>query len=190
MTAAAAAAVAGVAKLMVVILVVMACYCPEKAHADQFFLTAWPCPKGMYCPSESSTYYCPAFSYQDEENQARCKECQACPQGYYMVTDLASYAVENNLDPDSISNYCGTNIIEKRTSAQRICIPCPAGFYCPFFPNGIALDNDLYGTILPCTKCFLKGKYPVQNSSSCNRSATLQTKDTICADCPSGSVCR
>lgn len=147
------------------------------------------CPIGKYCPDGLEALNCPAFTYQDQTGQAACKKCLPCNPGEYMVTDLASYAIENKLNPSSISNYCGTNIASQRTSSQRICKPCPAGFYCPVFKDMSQATN---GVMFPCSTCFEPGKYPDASSAStsCNKNLMNQTRDTVCLDCPVGSICR
>ncbi|KPP71460.1 SCO-spondin-like [Scleropages formosus] len=103
--------------------------------------TAIPCPVGHHCPVGSAAPVpCPVGSYQDKENQAACKPCEA---GYYCdggfgLTNASSlrpcpkghYCPPGTHLPDQYKCPPGTFNSKERMDSIDGCISCPPGKFC------------------------------------------------------------
>lgn len=107
--------------------------------------TAYPCPKGHYCPVDGTFYNhymfkCPLGTYNKYEQKAFMYECQDCPEGYY-CDELGIFNVTDRECPRG--HYCpegtdfpracppGTYADVFGTTEEVDCIECTAGYFCP-----------------------------------------------------------
>ena len=148
------------------------------------------CPKGFYCPSETSFIYepCKDGLYQPDAGQ---KECIKCESEYQ-----CRFEINGNDDQTSVACPAGWTCLEGAvydeipcppgtyqddTTSDRSCLPCTAGFYCQSI--GTALDDRE-----SCDRGYYCGEG--EKFSAPNKACDNNYVGDICSEgesCPSGS---
>ena len=165
-------------------------FCPQGQTASNSQSTL--CPKGHKCPTGSvAATPCPAGTYQPLTGQIDCPPCQAgyycdgsdgtqqteCPRGYYCE---ASTLVANQYPCPA-----GTYFDDLKGTNSGVCVPCPAGFYCPLKGQSTYSDICVEGYL-----CFLKATvpnpsvtegYPCRSGYYCSAGTQTET------ECPAGT---
>lgn len=128
-------------------------YCPSGSSAEI------QCPPGSYCPAGSGSAitcaqgkYCPAGSTQQHDQ---------CPAGFYCLTPMSMTACP-----------AGTYSTTVGATSASTCLPCPAGYTCPY--------TGTVGSVYPL---------PVTQPTRCSAGQYCPAGSDTFALCPPGWYC-
>lgn len=137
------------------------------------------CPKGSYCPKESTDYIsCPPGRFGNETRLTQATDCHNCTAGFYCPSYNMTMA-----GPECLPGYyCPEG------SARGNPVECPAGSFCPRgspspqpCPQGSYSNSSQLTASSECTNCT-KGSFCQQTG--------LTSPEGLCTQgyyCPTGS---
>lgn len=163
------------------------------SYEDMLVLSIGSCPRGYYCPPDTTTAIpCPASTYNNETHADTIEDCLTCPVGQYCP--LAS------LLPTACP--AGTYRITEGAAHSSDCTVCPSGNFCPL--QSVTPTNCSAGTfgssasaesIDACLACPT-GKFcpvatttPTACAAGSFRATTGGTQQEDCDVCPLGQFC-
>ena len=164
--------------------------CPPGKYCDEQTVNPEDCVPGFYCPqgtNSSSTFPCPAGTFNNINNAYRVENCTACSAGAYCPLEIDQNKVPT---PSTAPTNCNPGFYNSNTgeSTENACLPCPSGYECP---------NE--GTTEPtiCLPGFYS-KWSISGTSSCSpceagyychNSGTTAVQMRSLYLCPSGMFC-